>query len=173
LEKIISFTGTHGVGKTTRAFEMGAELKKNSPEKSVRVLTDIEADCPYPIGRGGVLKTQEWIFYNKMAREVDAMARVDLVVTDRTIMDVIAYTHCLGYQTAAIRMMAAAEEHFRNYKQIIFLSTLANPFQFNDGIRDMDPCFRLKVESILIKFYSNTGIRLDGHFISNHTVTIN
>ena len=156
--KIIAFTGTHGVGKTTAAYQGAARVKVQFPEKTVGLLTDIEARCPYPINRGCNEKALEWIFFNKMAAELDLAAQFDLIVTDRTLFDVIAYTYYSGFKALADDMTAVSGRHMGLYQSIRFLRAASFSYNYEDGIRDTDPDFRQAVEDILFTLYHRAGI---------------
>lgn len=156
--KIIAFTGTHGVGKTTAAYQGASIVKIQNPGKSVGILTDLEARCPYPINRGASEAAQEWIFFNKMACELDLAAQFDLIVTDRTLFDVIAYTYYCRFKSLADDMMAISGRHMGIYQSIRFLRSVSFSYNYEDGIRDTDPDFRQGVEDILFTLYHQAGI---------------
>lgn len=152
--KIIrSFSGTHGTGKTTAALQCAQQEKIYNPDKSIHVLADLEAFCPFHINQAGSEKTQAWIFSNQIKAEMESMHRFDITVTDRTIVDVIAYTRALGFHDLAEGMLRYAEHHCQYYSSIHFKQIQFNRHCHGDGIRDIDLEFRQEVETTMLEIY--------------------
>lgn len=152
--KQISFSGTHGTGKSTAAADEYRNQKILHPEKTVRLLCDMEALCPFPINRETTAQAQSWMFANQIQQEIKAAARFDILVTDRTIVDVIAYTYVAGFEGLACGMLDYAEQYVQAYDEIKLKQMKFNSFVHQDGIRDTAPGFREEVESILKNLYS-------------------
>ena len=93
----IAFSGTHGTGKSTTAALEYHNQKIIHHGKSVILLCDLEALCPFPINRETTEQAQSWLFANQIQSEIQASSRFDVVVTDRTIIDIIAYTYVAGF----------------------------------------------------------------------------
>jgi len=152
--KIIrAFSGAHGTGKTTAALQCGQQEKVYHPGKSVHVLADLEAFCPFHINQAGSEKTQAWIFANQIRAEMEALHRFDITVTDRTIIDVIAYTRAMGFHALAEGQLKYAEHHVQYYSSIHFKQIQYNHHLHEDGIRDMDLAFRQDVETTMLEIY--------------------
>jgi len=153
---IIAYSGSHGTGKTTSAFNQAMHFKYNHPDKSVSTMTDQEALCPFPINQAGTTESQLWIFSNHIRQELILSRRFDVLVTDRTIVDVIAYTYALGFDALACGMMAIAESYMSMYAEIRVNLIQYHQHCFNDGIRDAEDLqFRQDVEDILLDLYKN------------------
>ena len=153
-KSVISYTGSHGTGKSTAAGKTYNELKIRHPTQSIRLLCDLEADCPFPINTHTTEEAQLWMFTNQIQAELVALSRFDTLVTDRTIVDIIAYTYCAGFQGLACAMIGLAEQHVGHYSEINVKRIEDNPYFHPDGIRDADNiAFRVEVESILIETY--------------------
>lgn len=156
--RIIAFSGTHGTGKTTSA-KMAAEfMERKYPQKRIGLLIDIERQCPYPINQEGSARSQEWIFSHQLLAELDAMYHYDIVVTDRTLMDIAAYTQVLGYRNVADLMIDWWQYHSHRYKRIYYLNPSRNSHHVSDGVRDQCPNWRLKVDKVLRSLYSRIGV---------------
>ncbi len=156
MARIISFSGTHGTGKTTSALKYAVDLKyyKHNRNKSVHALCDLEAACPYPINKQATEETQLWLFSNHIKQEMDALQNFDVVVTDRTIIDVIAYTYVAGFQELAQGMLSFAEHHMQYYRPIHFKKIENNQHCYDDGIRDAEDLeYRQNVESTMLNLY--------------------
>lgn len=151
---VVSFSGTHGTGKTTAAYQKGVDLKRDYPNLSVKVLCDLEVLCPYPINQDGSRHTQSWLFANQVRQELTALQRFDVVVTDRTCVDVIGYTHALGFHDLAEAMQAYAAQHITLYEKIYCKKIITNPYHHADGIREAeDTLFRQDVEDAILTSY--------------------
>jgi len=149
-----AFTGAHGTGKTTAAYKHALTLKYCSPNNSVHALCDLEADCPFLINKDTSEEAQTWLFANQIKQELSAHARFDIVVTDRTVIDVVAYTYVAGFHSLAQAMLAYAEQHMFYYKKINFRKIADNEHCHPDGIRDAsDRKYRQDVEDVMLDFY--------------------
>jgi hypothetical protein len=87
---LISISGAHGTGKTT----LIEEVKKYFPNNHLIIfLKEFQGkNCEYPLGRNCTAKTQWWILdqfreYSKFYKYSE-----QIIVTDRSIIDVIPYT---------------------------------------------------------------------------------
>lgn len=161
---IIAYSGTHGTGKTTAAYRTADEMKMANPDKAVIALCDLEAFCPYPINMDTSPEAQLRIFANQIRQELDTLARFDIVVTERTVVDVIAYTQAAGLDGLAMAMQGMAAEHIWRYQSITFRTIEFNNFWYADGIREhKDFQFRQQIEDLMIALYDD--------LIRSHTYT--
>ena len=153
--RIIAVSGTHGTGKTTAAYTRAADLKKQYPQKTIGFICETATLCPYPINREACPTAQAWIFHAQIKAELDALYWYDMVVSDRTCIDAIAYTWCLGFHELALAMIRMAGVHVQNYKEIHFHLAKDHPCCFDDGVRDQsDDQWRSQVESEMLSIYS-------------------
>lgn len=156
IPRIIAYSGTHGTGKTTAAYQRGVHEKIAHPHQSVHVLCNQETVCPYPINKSATPDTQVWIFTNQISREIALLSQFDIVVTDRTAMDIVAYTHVLGFHSLAHSMMSLASIHASVYREIVVRRMAFNEFCHPDGIRETgDRLFRSGVETCLLDIYAD------------------
>ncbi|MGB7620751.1 MAG: AAA family ATPase, partial [Terriglobia bacterium] len=81
--------GTHGVGKTTLAFEICAQLKIAG--HSVELVTEIARRSPFPVNESTTLESQLWILHQQIATELEMVPRAQYVVCDRAVIDNYAY----------------------------------------------------------------------------------
>lgn len=156
---IFSFTGAHGTGKTTSVFEKSRELKIKYPESSVFVLQEVASFCPLPINKDTTAEAQLWIFATQIAKELELCSSWDIIISDRTCIDAVAYTYRAGFHDLSERMLSLAALNIHLYKEIYFKSIKNNPYHFEDGVRDgMNKFFRSEIETILLNFYSRLGL---------------
>ena len=85
----LALIGTHGVGKTTLAFEICAQLKIGG--YSVEMVAEIARRSPFPVNEATTLESQLWILHQQIATELDLASRAQYVVCDRAVLDNYAY----------------------------------------------------------------------------------
>ncbi|MGA8036274.1 MAG: AAA family ATPase [Candidatus Acidiferrales bacterium] len=85
----LALIGTHGVGKTTLAFEICSLLKKAG--RHVELVTEVARQSPFPVNAETTLEGQLWILHAQIAAELDAARRARMVVTDRSVLDNYCY----------------------------------------------------------------------------------
>jgi hypothetical protein len=85
----LALIGTHGVGKTTLAFEICSLLKK--ADYNVDLVTEVARRSPFPVNEGTTLEGQLWILHAQIAAELEASARAPHVICDRSVLDNYAY----------------------------------------------------------------------------------
>lgn len=83
----IGLCGVYGSGKTTKAKELSDHYANLG--NMVLVVDKVARSCPHPLR---TIEAQEWIWYEQMVQEKDAMAQdVDVIICDRTAMDNLMY----------------------------------------------------------------------------------
>jgi predicted ATPase len=157
--QIISFTGAHGTGKTTSVLKKSREIKIQYPQASVFILQEVASFCPLPINQKTTADSQLWIFATQIKRELELCSSWDIVISDRTCIDAVAYTYRAGFHDLAERMFSLASLNLHLYKEIYFKTIKNNNYHFSDGVRDCsDKTFRCEIEIILKNYYSRLGL---------------
>jgi thymidylate kinase len=162
--KIIAFSGAHGVGKTTSVYSMACELKK-SQKIEVGVILETARQCPYPIcSKENAIPTaaaQLWVFSAQMQAELNATRRYGWVVSDRTVIDCIAYTAAAGMYSLSYAMRELSVEYCKTaYKEVHFRKINNHDYLVDDGQRAMNQDFRREVEMAMLSLYAELGIKL-------------
>ncbi len=85
----LALIGTHGVGKTTLAYEVCSLLKK--ADFNVELVTEVARRSPFPVNEGTTLEGQLWILHAQIAAELEAAARAPHVICDRAVLDNYGY----------------------------------------------------------------------------------
>ena len=150
----IAFSGTHGTGKTTSAFEHAAELKMRYPDRTVGILSENVVNCPLPINREATVQSQLWIFADHLRQEIELSTKYNILVCDRSVYDAIAYMWRID-ETTAIGMLRTVTDYARTYSTIYFKRASTNEYKNDDGLRDTDEEFRLYVDKQLETIYSH------------------
>ncbi len=85
----LALIGTHGVGKTTLAYEICSLLKK--AHYNVELVTEVARQSPFPVNAATTIEGQLWILHAQIAAELDAARRAPHVITDRAVLDNYCY----------------------------------------------------------------------------------
>jgi hypothetical protein len=153
----IAYTGSHGCGKTTSVYKSAHKKKIEEPNKIINLLTEVARKSPFPINRETTINSQKWIFYTQLKEELEEEESCDILICDRTIIDVLAYSRVSGFEKMITLFYPIAQEHLKTYDEIYFLSLKNNDYYFPDGIRDNDSSFRLQIEVTLLNLYYELG----------------
>ena len=153
----IGIMGAHGTGKTTYAYRLAYNMKKDS-EKDVYVISGVARKCPYPIHA----ERQRWIFHTQILLEIEAMEYHNIVICDRTLLDNLAYAKRTGFSFLVDAYLPIAIDWMKTYDKIIFLRP-SRPL-VDDGIRDTNPDFQRDIDSILngwVQEYSIQNVQFE------------
>jgi len=85
----LALIGTHGVGKTTLAYETCSLLKKSGA--NVELVTEVARQSPFPVNEATTLEGQLWILHAQIAAELEAARRAPQVICDRAVLDNYCY----------------------------------------------------------------------------------
>jgi len=154
-KKIIAHIGTHGTGKTTAVFEHAAQIKKTA-NVNLGVIFETVRSCPFPINRDASYESQLWIFNEQIKREIEACSKYDLVLTDRSVYDVMAYTVCAGLIDLADWMMSFKPNY---YMEIVLHKITNEKYLAFDGVRDTDKEFQKNIQNILESILSYCNVK--------------
>ncbi len=152
----ISFSGTHGTGKTTSAYKLAYKMKISNPGKTVGLYLSQNRDCPYGFNKKASKQAQLWIFATQLKNELDLATKFDILITDRTVYDPIAYAYYFGYIDLANDLLSCSLHHVNSYNKIILKTVANNDFLVKEGNdRDVEDLnYRLLVENNLRRIYS-------------------
>lgn len=137
----LALIGTHGVGKTTLAFEICAQLKIAG--HSVELVTEIARGSPFPVNEGTTLESQLWILHRQIATELEMRPRAQYVVCDRSVIDNYAYlSNKFDRQTHLEPMLA---QWMRTYDLLIYVPLRDEGIQA-DGFRSENLEFQRTID---------------------------
>jgi nicotinamide riboside kinase len=153
------FVGAHGVGKTTLANKRLETLLESGIK--ARLVPEVARSCPFPIYSGNTktsIEAQRWMVEKQLEEEKSALADdYQVVIFDRSLVDVYAYTLAGGYlvyaekvQKKACRQMAYLERR----AEITVTHVLINPDLplVDDGVRSTDANLQKQIQSIISDF---------------------
>lgn len=138
--------GTHGVGKTTLAYELCSLLKKS--RNHVELVTEVARQSPFPVNAATTMEGQLWILHAQIAAELEAGRRAANVVTDRSVLDNYCYlVNKFGRQAQLEPWLAW---WMNTYDVLVGVppSTAEIPA---DGFRSEDRAFQGRIHQLLIE----------------------
>ena len=158
MKKIIAISGTHGTGKSTIAYSLCTKIKLAG--KNAIVLDELARKCPFTINKGAGPHTPRWLICKQITEELELQTHVDYVIADRSVADAYCYDLVIqGNKSALSAYEGVIKEHILNlYKAIYIPDMEAFNFQLADGVRDLDPEFRSRVNTKIFKMYDKLGI---------------
>jgi hypothetical protein len=142
----LALIGTHGVGKTTLAFEVCALLKKAG--RHVELVTEVARKSPFPVNTDTTLEGQLWILHSQIAAELDAARHANAVITDRSVLDNYCYLVNKFERQPALEPWLA--RWMGTYTHLVGVPPGDNGIQ-PDGFRSDDRAFQSRIHELLME----------------------
>lgn len=142
----IALVGTHGVNKTTIAYELAGVIKRSG--RSVELLTEIARECPFPLNERGTREAYHWIIARQVQLEIEKAPRADILVCDRSVLDNFAY-YIRRYGESGRESLALFEYCLAwtgSYDMLVRL-TIDQPLTA-DGFRSTDLEFQRDIDNL-------------------------
>jgi thymidylate kinase len=139
----MAFVGTHGVGKTTLCFDLASQLKRL--DLGVEIVKEVARRCPLPINEDTTLDAQAWILHTQIAEELEAAARYEAVICDRSVLDNYAYLVARVGRRADLDQLVAS--WISGYDFLFKVPVLSAP-SF-DGMRAVSRTFQLEIDETI------------------------
>lgn len=140
----LALIGTHGVGKTTLAYEICSLLKK--ADHNVELVTEVARRSPFPVNEATTLEGQLWILHAQIAAELDAAARAPNVICDRAVLDNYCYlVNKFGRQSQLEQWLAW---WMNSYSLLVAVPPLAEGIP-PDGFRSENLEFQQRIHDLL------------------------
>lgn len=141
----IAIVGTHGTGKSTLSYLMASHYKKKG--KNVKIIQEVARSCPFPINHGMTVEAAKWIYYEHARKELEAEAKHDIVIGDRSVYDSFVYAMHFELVCPELRSLdILAHKHLQAYDRVFFVRPDI-PLQ-TDGTRSPDVEFQRSVDEI-------------------------
>jgi thymidylate kinase len=147
----VALVGTHGVNKTTIAYELAGVLKRRG--RTVELLTEIARECPFPLNENATREAYQWIIARQIQLELEKAPRADVLVCDRSVLDNFAY-YVRRYGSKgeeAEALDAYCRSWMRTYDLLLRLpitQALAS-----DGFRSTDEEFQREIDLLCDKLF--------------------
>lgn len=140
----LALMGTHGVGKTTLAYEICSLLKK--AHFNVELVTEVARQSPFPVNAATTIEGQLWILHAQIAAELAAARRAPHVVTDRAVLDNYCYlVNKFGRQPQLESWLAWWMD---SYAILVGVPPVAADIPA-DGFRSEDRAFQRRIHELL------------------------
>jgi hypothetical protein len=144
----LALIGTHGVGKTTLAYEICSLLKK--ADHNVELVTEVARRSPFPVNDATTLEGQLWILHSQIAAELDAAARAPHVICDRSVLDNYCYlVNKFGRQPQLEHWL---EWWMGTYTLLVGVPPLADGIP-PDGFRSENLEFQQRIHDLLTEMF--------------------
>jgi hypothetical protein len=140
----LALIGTHGVGKTTLAYEICSLLKKAS--HNVELVTEVARQSPFPVNAATTLEGQLWILHAQITAELDAGRHAPHVICDRAVLDNYCYlVNKFGRQPQLEAWLAWWMD---TYSFLVGVPLVESAIP-SDGFRSEDRAFQLRIHELL------------------------
>lgn len=163
----IAFIGTHGVGKTTLAYELCNELKKQSLD--VGFIDEIARRCPFPINEATSLEAQTWILATTMARELEHGKIYPNIICDRSVLDNYVY---LYHKFGHIPELHGLASYWVHTYDLLFRVPYTRKYLRPDGVRSTDLEFQQVIDRKLEQLLEEDGVTYLDHSVMSDTVRL-
>jgi len=136
----LAFVGTHGVGKTTLCFDLASQLKRL--DLGVEIVKEVARRCPLPINEDTTLDAQAWILHTQIAEELEASARYEAVICDRSVLDNYAYLVARVGRRPDLDELVGS--WIRGYNALFKVPVVGAPSY--DGMRAVSRTFQMEID---------------------------
>ena len=161
----IAFIGTHGIGKTTLAYELCNELKKRHLD--VGFIDEIARRCPFPINESTSLEAQTWIIATTIARELELSKIYPNIICDRSVFDNYVY---LFHKFGHIPEIHGLVRYWAKTYDLLFKVPFTRKFLRPDGVRSTDLEFQESIDLKLTDLLREDGVAYRDHDVMSTTV---
>jgi len=145
----ISYVGTFGCGKTTRAAEEFVRQKHMNPTQRVEFLREPVIDCPFEFNEETSLNSQYWLIGEQLRAELTLEARLPengIIVTDCNVFSMIPYMAEARFYKEAEDAYNFLKHRAKSYTKIYLLDGDKFKYVYDDGFRSTDKDFRWNID---------------------------
>lgn len=140
----LALVGTHGVGKTTIAYEVCSLMKRAG--RNVELVSEVARRSPFPVNAGTTLEGQLWILHTQIAAELEAGRNGPHVVCDRSVLDNYCYlVNKFGRQPQLEQWLGW---WMKTYDLLVGIPPFEAPIP-PDGFRSEDRIFQQRIHELL------------------------
>jgi len=144
--KKIALVGTHGIGKTTIAYELAGAIKRRG--ERVELITEIARECPFPLNDQATSEAFQWIIARQVQLEIEKGARTGVLICDRSLLDNFAYyIRLYGRGGEQYEVLNRFCSYWTATYDLLIRLPLASP-PFDDGFRSTDLRFQREIDEI-------------------------
>jgi nicotinamide riboside kinase len=150
----VALVGTHGIGKTTIAYELAGIIKRRG--NTVELLTEIARECPFPLNEQATREAYHWIIARQIQLEIEKSTRADVLICDRSVLDNFAYyARRYGTDGQDAEALAYYCRAWMNTYDLLIRLPITQPL-VDDGFRSMDARFQREIDRICDVLFEST-----------------
>ena len=161
----IAFIGTHGVGKTTLAYELCNELKKQHLD--VGFIDEIARRCPFPINEETSLEAQTWILTTTICRELELNKIYPNIICDRSVLDNYVY---LFHKFGHVPELHGLVRYWVQTYDLLFRVPLTREYLRPDGVRSIAFEFQETIDNKLVQLLREDEVPYHDHRVMSGAV---
>lgn len=150
----VGFIGAQGCGKTTAAYSLATELKKDGYD--VYVLSEVARSCPLPLNEDATRESQLWILGKQMTREQSAKGQI--LIADRTVLDVFCYG--VRKNKEFFETLTPFIKKYMTTYDVVFFLEPSDEYLIDDGVRSTDRKFRNEIDALITKYIRELDINV-------------
>lgn len=152
----VALVGTHGIGKTTIAYELGGAIKRRGT--TVELLTEIARECPFALNDRASREAHLWIIARQVQMEIEKSLRADVLICDRSVLDNFAYyVRLYGTNEQQSEALISYCRMWMNTYDLLVRLPVKEPLT-DDGFRSTDVRFQHEIDQWCDRlFESNYG----------------
>jgi thymidylate kinase len=147
----LALIGTHGVGKTTLAYEICSLLKKAN--HNVELVTEVARQSPFPVNAATTIEGQLWILHAQIAAELDAARRAPNVICDRAVLD--NYCYLVNKFARQPQLETWLAWWMNSYSLLVGVPPVDAGIP-SDGFRSEDRAFQMRIHYLLIELLASS-----------------
>jgi hypothetical protein len=149
----VALVGTHGVNKTTIAYELAGVMKRRGHR--VELLTEIARECPFPLNERATREAYQWIIARQVQMELEKSARAEVLVCDRAVLDNFAYyARRYGESGFEARALLAYCRAWMNTYDLLVRCPITHALAA-DGFRSTDLEFQYEIDRLCDKLFES------------------
>ncbi len=142
----VALVGTHGVNKTTIAYELAGVLKRAG--KTVELITETARECPFPLNEQATREAYQWIIARQIQLEIEKTPRSDVLVCDRSVLDNFAYyVRRFGNNSPVFESLRAYCMAWMNTYDLLVRLPITHALE-PDGFRSTDADFQQRIDQL-------------------------
>ncbi len=150
----VALVGTHGVNKTTIAYELAGVLKRKG--KSVELLTEIARECPLPLNEQATREAYQWIIARQVQLEIEKTPRADVLICDRSVLDNFAYyVRRYGRRGEEAKALESYCRSWMTSYDLLVRLPITHPLT-SDGFRSTDARFQLEIDRLCDQLFDQS-----------------
>lgn len=147
----VALVGTHGVNKTTIAYELAGALKRKG--RTVELITETARECPFPLNESATRQSYQWIIARQMQIELEKAPRADVLVCDRSVLDNFAYyMRRYGDKGQESEALGAYCRSWMNTYNLLVRCPITHALE-SDGFRSTDTDFQREIDQLCDRLF--------------------